>query len=193
MKKSFLLIISILVLVGCGSLNSYYQEIASRSPLARFNSYPLYQFAGSTYAAYANDSRISYDFNQAVIQEYGSSKHHAFDEFRSRPWRGFLTVVRSDQLSVSQLQKIINFTENCYQNNCRTIHQTMNFAYFCHNRLNDELLRIEQYYGRRNTEESIAIKQKLRKQCSEFRDPNSPLYNAKFMINLFENYMNFSQ
>lgn len=189
-KKSMILFVSILGLSGCESLNAYYQDISSRSPLARFNSYRLYQFAGSTYAAYDNDSRVSYDFNQTVIQEYGSAKHHAFDEFRNKGWRAFFNRIPNVALlSDERLKHIINFTENCYEDRCRTIHKTMQFAYFCNHRLNDELVRIEQHYGRRNAAESTAIKQVLRNQCNEFRNPNSPLNNAKFMIELFEVYM----
>lgn len=191
LKKVMFLFVSILGLSGCESLNAYYQDISSRSPLARFNSYKLYQFAGSTYAAYDNDSRVSYDFNQAVIQEYGSAKHHAFDEFRNKSWRAFFNRIPNIALlSDERLKSIIHFTESCYGERCRTIHQTMQFAYFCHHRLNDEFVRIDQHYGYRNSAQSTAIKQSLSNQCNEFRNPNSLLYNAKFMIELFEVYMN---
>lgn len=207
MKKFIVLSLCTFGLVSCAELNNLSAELSKLSPNSSFSSspktlddfkaMPLYQFNAVIQdyeraawnkldgAPFHVDNKDTKTLASLLVDEYGR-RANAIRMFTSEY---FFNLSKDIGNQVNKLN--VNCNVYGYGDSCEgTVQSTLNFATYCHKSVNDELFnKMALQYGRANTAKLEQTKAELKSACAVFSDPNSPVYNAKLVIESYEKFL----
>lgn len=218
MKKSRFIIalFSAFSLFGCAELDKLQGELSSG--LSQFSSFgnqttnnqlktleeyknlPLYKFKQID-AGYYNASLeildnfpwhdkdyLAFGFAKIMIDNYGK-RANSIQNFTSRSLER-LSIILNDKRAINLAIQCDVYGSPRNPNGCYQISHVLDFAEYCQNLNKEEVFKkIELEYGKRNLERAKQEKAKLVSACNAFSTSNSPVYNSRLVIELYEKFL----
>lgn len=217
--NKFKIVISLLSsfsLLGCAELDKLQGELSSSLSqissfanqtssnksltLEEYKQPPLYKFKQID-AGYYNASLeilnnfpwhdkdyLSFGFAKIMIDNYGK-KANNIQNFTSRNLERLADILKDSRAKSLAIQcDVYGSPRN--PNGCYQIGHVLDFAGYCQNLNKNEVFKkIELEYGKQNSVRAEQEKAKLVSACNAFSTPNSPVYNSRLVIELYEKFL----